>query len=751
MAGDRTKRSRLQRWLSFATAVVPIFVGVLAILSPVAFFDRVRDLVFDEYQVFSPRAWSPDEPVRIIAIDDDALAAVGQWPWPRDKLAELLRDISELGPAAIGMDIVFSEEDRLATPAILRRLPPGPERDRVEKDFAERGALDTKAFAEAIAAAPVVLSETFTNNSGAVEPPEPKINFVILGDSPVDLPPRFGRALQPLPNLSRAAKGLGGINFIPDRDMVVRRAPMVFAVGPPGKRALQPSFAQELLRVAQIDPADHTHPSPSPIVKSTGAQNESGGGGRGAIMSIRVGAAEIATEADGQARLRFSGHQAGRFLPASRILARQVPRGEIEGRIALIGVTAASANDLRSTPIDGAVPGVEIHAETIEHVLSGERLARPDYAAAAEALAALVGGLLVALIARRLRPALSGAAILCLLALAGCVSWWLFSWRSTLIDPLFPSATWLATWSSVTVAAFRRAENERRFVRAAFSRYLAPAVVERLAANPALLRLGGEEREITVLFCDARDFTTRSENLGAEGVVRFLNSLLTPLTAAVLSRDGAIDKYLGDGLMAYWNAPVDIPNHASRACEAALAIAALIPDIDRAAREAAGAAGITHAPVVVGVGINTGRAFVGNMGSEQRFDYSMVGDPVNVAARLESATKEFGAPIIVSEETRRQASGFRFVPLGAAPLKGRHSEATVHALHGVDSDPEPGFDAFLAAHVALLAAKPESPEFADALARLREFPQAARYEIFYAALAVGGPVLGGSRVKFDTG
>jgi adenylate cyclase len=220
------------------------------------------------------------------------------------------------------------------------------------------------------------------------------------------------------------------------------------------------------------------------------------------------------------------------------------------------------------------------------------------------------------------------------------------------------------------------------------------------------------------------------------------------LTAAVLDREGAIDKYLGDGLMAYWNAPVETTNHAARACDAALAMIECLPDVDARAKALAIAERAPHIPVSIGVGVNTGRAFVGNMGSEQRFDYSMVGDPVNIAARLEAATKEFGVPVIVSEETRRRARGFRFLALGPVALKGRRGVVHAFALHGREGDVEPDFEAFSMAHEACLATTGQ-PAFVAARDRAAAFPQGARYAAFYARLASGEPLAPADSGKLD--
>ncbi len=721
----------LKRVENVAPWLIPVVIGTLIVHSPAAIVERARNLVFDQYQSLAPRPWSPDYPVRVLAIDDETLAAYGQWPWPRDLMADLTNRLAALGPSAIGFDIFFSEEDRLSTRNILRRLPDTPERATLESALAANGELQGDKFAKAIQDAPVVLAESFLNDDGKPEAPEVKSGFVAMGDDPTGLALRFHRALAPLPVLRNAAAGVGAANFAPDGDLTLRRAPLVFAVGPEGSAVLAPSLDLELLRVAQIDPADHTQPGPSPMIKSTGASSERGFGGDTGIVSVRIGQFDIPTEATGEVRIRFAGHQPGRFLSAKALMEGGLKPEDVNGRIVIVGLTAASLDDIRPTPINGAVPGVEVHAEVLEHAISGARLTRPDYANGVEVWATALGGLLAAWIARRFHPLFSAIGILALAGLAGEASWLSFARMSMLFDPMLPAATWLATWASTTAAVLRHTENERRFVRSAFSRYLSPDVVERIAADPGSLKLGGEAREVTILFSDARNFTARSEQLSAEGVVHFLNTLLTPLTAAVLENDGTIDKYMGDGMMAFWNAPLDEPDHATLACRAALDMIAAIPKVDQDMRDYAARENRPHMDVAIGIGVNTGRAFVGNMGSEQRFDYSMVGDPVNVSARLEASSKEFGAPIIVSEETYKQARGFRFVPLGSVALKGRGAEATVYALHGRETDPDPDFESFLRAHEEVLWAAAGDGDIAKAVSAAKAFPQAARYETVY--------------------
>ncbi|MFN3890480.1 MAG: CHASE2 domain-containing protein [Beijerinckiaceae bacterium] len=720
---------RLRAQISgIAATLAPAFIGFLlaVFLAGAGPVERLRNIVFDQYLRAAPRAWSPDLPVRIVDVDDESLAKIGQWPWPRRRIAELTDRLAAAGAAAIAYDVLFAEPDRYAPAAIIAELPESPEREALRAALEANGELAADPLARAFSQAPVVAATALVARPmQGFDPGDAlKSSFVILGDNPLQLAPYFAGAVLPLPELRAEASGLGAINYISDGDQTIRKAPLVFAVGPPGSALLVPSFAAEALRVA--------FQTNTPIIKSTNASGERSFGDHRAIVAVKIGDAEIPTEADGSVRIRYAGSKPGRLIPAWRVFAGDVDKDEIEGRIMLIGSSAAALADIRSTPLNPSAPGVEVHAELIEHAITGARLVRPDWAPGAEGIAILIGGIIVAWGARRFRPVLAALALVSMVFLGAAGSWFLFTRMDLLIDPLVPGVSWIATYVVGTLGAYLRAESERQHVRGAFQRYVAPAIVERIAADPSRLRLGGETRETTVLFSDVRDFTSRSELLDAEGVVRFLNSLHTPLTAAVLAQGGTIDKYIGDGLMAFWNAPLDAPDHADRACAAALAMQQAALDLDTRMEREAMEAGTVHIPVRIGVGLNTGLAFVGNMGSEQRLEYSMVGDTVNVAARLESGTKGVGAPILVSRGTAAAAKSHLFVPLGELPLKGKSRPEPVFALHSKKISDLTAFNEFLKLHeLAIHAIDTDQPDVHERIAAACATEDGARYAAFY--------------------
>jgi adenylate cyclase len=711
--------------LGFIPWCMPIMLGLALMFAKPPLANILRNLVFDQYQRLAPRPWSPDLPVRVVAIDDESLQRLGQWPWPRKILADLTNQLAAQGAAAIAFDVVFAEEDRTDPASLLARLPALPERDALAQALAAHGFGDVDKFAQSLGRLPVALAIVLTDSGHPPDVPT-KTGFVTAGDDPAPFLPRFASAVLPLPGLIAPAAGLGAINWIPDRDLIVRKVPLVLGLAAGNGTDLIPGLDAETLRIAQH--------AVTVIIKSSNASGTAGFGAATGITAVKIGSLAIGAEADGMVRIHFAGTQPRRHLSAAKVLAGEIPNDEIAGRIMLVGSTAAALADVRSTPLDPAVPGIEIHAELLEHILSGASLARPDYAVGLEAILLVLGSIGILALARFTRPIIAAASAFALLAALFSASFLCFSRADLLFDPLLPGATWFTAYVAMTIMVYRRSESQRQFVRNAFSRYLAPALVARLAKNPQALELGGESREVTVLFCDMREFTRRSEKLAAAAVVDLLNRLLTPLTQAVLMQSGTIDKYLGDGLMAFWNAPLDVPAHADLACRAALAMQAAVASLNAELAAQAAVQGSTHEPIAVGIGLNTGEVFVGNLGSQQRFAYSIIGDPVNVAARLESATKELAVPILVSAATVRAAQSFVFLDLGEISIKGRTSTTPVFALHG----PAPAHEDFRSFELlhrhALAAVQTNRDDAGTLITKARDHCEAGPYREFYESL-----------------
>ncbi len=699
--------------------VLPVLVAVPLVIWSGPSVNPAREVVFDAFQRLSPRAYDPSLPVRVVDIDEESLRRFGQWPWPRDRLAAVITQLGHLGASTIALDIVLAEPDRASPEQILERLPDGPEKSAIAPMLEQRS--NDRALAAALRDNRSVVGLVLVNDMPRPLPAS-KAAFAQAGDPAALFLPGFLGAVPPLPILSDAASGLGAVNWVPDRDILVRRVPLMFLVG----GEIVPSLALETLRL--------TKKASTILVKASNASGVEAFGAPSGISNVKVGDLALATDPDGSVRIHYSGTHAERYIPFWKIADGLVSRDEIEGRAILIGSSAASLSDLRSTPLHGSVPGVEIHAEILEQMLSGVQLIRPDFAPGVEILLLLAGALVAGMLARTAGPIRAAGAIAILFPALMGLSWMAFTRLGYLIDPVMPMLTVLGTYIAATLLVYRQSEGEKRQIRAAFSHYVAPDVVQAIVADPGRLKLGGETKPLTVLFSDLRDFTARAEDMPAENVIRFLNLMHTPLTAAVLAERGTIDKYMGDGLMAFWNAPLDVVDHVDRACRTAIAMQRCMSVVEVTLAREIGPEIAAHGPLRLGIGISTGMACVGNMGSSLRFDYSTVGDTVNIAARLEPLTRIYGVPIIVSDAVAATARGFAFLPIDILRLKGKVRTTRIYALHGEASRITPAFAAFQSEHeVALEAVKGREPRASGLVATIRRHPEAVPFQGVYDA------------------
>jgi adenylate cyclase len=369
--------------------------------------------------------------------------------------------------------------------------------------------------------------------------------------------------------------------------------------------------------------------------------------------------------------VRFRRYEPNEAIPAWQILSGEADLAPLEGAIVLIGASAPGLMDLRATPLDSSIPGVEVHRQLLEQIVSGNFLTRPDYAPGVELTFAIIAILLLAFAAPRLRPSINALVGLVIVAALWGLGFFLFAQSGYLFDPVYPTWAALIFGASATTYFYQRTEHQRVEIRRAFSQYVAPSVVRQLAAHPERLKLGGEVRDLTILFCDIRNFSTIAERMSAEELTAFINSFLTPLSDIIIDSGGTIDKYMGDAILAFWNAPLDQPDHAQRACRASLQIMARMQELNREWRREAEVAGRAFEDVRIGIGLNSGECCVGNLGSENRFDYSAIGDAVNIASRLEGLTKTYGLALLASEDTCKGAPAMGFIEADLVRVKGR--------------------------------------------------------------------------------
>jgi adenylate cyclase len=639
----------------------------------------LRDLAFDQSQRLAPRIYEP-APLRIIDIDQRSLKKLGQWPWPRTQMAEMLSRLGQLGAAVVAFDVLFAEADRMSPKNIMAQ------QDGYDPSTAA-GLQDNDAiFAAQIASQPVVLGFSATAETGTM--PKVKAGFAFTGESPLLAPPLLTGAIVPLPALEEAAAGVGDISMNPiGNSTVVRGIPLFFSDG----KQLYPSFTMEVLRVAQ---------GASTYIIANAPERE------GSISMVRVGNYEVPTTAAGELKIYTSPERPDRYISASALMSDNYAglRPLIEGHIVLVGTSAAGLLDIRATTLGQNVPGVSLHGQAIEQILTNRFLNRPDWADGLEVVGVAVLGLIVVLLTALVSPwvavttgsAVSGAALL--------ASWTAFREQGLLIDPTFPVATAFLTQLAVMSFRFLTTDQERRLIRKAFSQYVSPSVLARAENQPEALLLGGVDREITVMFMDVRDFTTISEGQKPTELVSFLNKLLGDLSNHVMATEGTLDKFIGDSIMAFWNAPVDVAGHTQKAARCALAMRATLRELNN--QDAFG----LGRPIAIGIGINTGIACVGNMGAENRFNYSAVGDVVNTAARIESTSKDAGFDILVSATAAEKLQDFALLDIGAHALKGKAEHARLFLLLGdAKLAQSPEFQDLRETHENLVAALPSAP------------------------------------------
>ncbi len=632
----------------------------------------LRARMFDFYQVMKPRETPPETPVAVIDIDQRSIDELGQFPWPRTAIADMITNATALGVSVIGFDVVFSEPDQTSVAKIVESVP----ETLLDKDIRQRllnVPTNDTILAEAIkASGKVVLGQTTVSDMLNYNGVPPRTSFAVVGDSPLPYLTRGRSVLRPLPELDEAAAGRG-VFALSDRslDLIVRQVPIVVT----NEETLYPSLTLEMLRVSLRG-------------RTIGIATDASLGGVKQIFVRPPRSKEsyvIHTDGNGELRpyFRTSASWRKQYVSATDVIHNRLPPDALKGKYALVGMSATGLiADLRASPLDPVMPGVEAHANILENILFDTQLKYPSYAVATELMAAMVIGLIMIIITPMVGIGIGFGVFVAIAAGFGWYSWDAFATRLELIDPTFPIISSFLFYAFLAFAGYMRTEAQRKQVRSAFGQYLSPALVQKLAEDPTKLTLGGENREMTFMFSDIRGFTSISELFDAQGLTRLINRLLTPLTNVILSTNGTIDKYMGDCVMAFWNAPLEVKDHGPSACKAALGMVQAVKDVNKVLEEEAKAEGREHRVLNVGIGINSGIACVGNMGSEQRFDYSVLGDSVNLASRLEGQSKSYGVTIVVGENSAALSDMYPLLELDLIKVKGKKQAVRIFTLVG---------------------------------------------------------------------
>jgi len=604
-----------------------------------------------------------DDRIAIVDIDEKSLAEIGRWPWSRDRMATLVEQLTgRYGVSLIGFDIVMPEPDHSSGLNALDQLASGPLRD----DSRYRQALDglrptldfDARFAKALTGTQTVLGYYLSANaapSGALPKP-----LVIDGPVPATLTdwPSYGANL---PAFQAAAGRAGYFNPVVDADGKVRRVALLARHH--GK--VYGSLSLEMVRALLGDPAIELDQGVSP------------GSANGMLEAIKLrtpgGTLRIPVDAHGAALVPYRGKpHSFAYISASDVIAGRTPPADLQGRIVLIGTSAPGLVDLRSTPVGRLYPGVEIHANLIEGMLDQNIASSPSYLDAARLLLLIaIGVVMVFVFPWRLpwRATWVSLTLLALVVAGDLLLWRALNWAFPMASALvLMGSLYLWNVSSGYLAEYR---TRRQFTRL-FGQYVPPELVEEMSREPTRYSMQGRRAELTVLFSDVRNFTTISEGLAPERLAHLMNLYLDAMTSVIQAQRGTLDKYIGDAIMAFWGAPVADTHHARHAVLAALGMQARLAELNPRLQ----AEGL---PVLeIGIGLNTGPMTVGDMGSAVRRAYTVLGDAVNLGARLEGVTKYYGAGIIVGEATRDATPGIVYRELDRIRVKGKLEPVSIY-------------------------------------------------------------------------
>ena len=652
--------------------VVLIFVGNAANFYHIGFADRISAILYD-YRLRLTMPQTVDERIVILDIDEKSLKEEGRWPWSRDRLGELMDKLFERhGVAVVGFDVVFAEKDESSGLRVLQKLG----QNQLKDDAAFHSTLAQirpqleydQMFADKIKGRNVVLGyylnvQSTGNVSGML--PEPSFPAGFFNGRPIMFTNWNGYGAN-LPVLQQAAAAAGHFNPLIDRDGVVRRVPMLAEYNGAYYESLSLAMVRNLLGNPPLRPG------------FAEGRDEGYGGLEWLELDTPGGAMKIPVDEDVATLVPYRGRQGSfRYISIADVLHDRVAPEALKDRIVLVGTTAPGLLDMRATPVAEVYPGVEVHANMIAGILDQNLKERPPYMLGMEVVWLLLLGIALSFLLPTLSPV--KAILVSALMFATTMGLSLMSWHyGNILMPVANSLMMIALIFALDMSYGYFVESRtKRQITGLFGQYVPSELVEEMAEHPESVSMEGDSREMTILFSDVRGFTTISEGLDPKELTLLMNEFLTPLSRVVYKHRGTIDKYMGDCIMAFWGAPLPDAAHARNAIIAGLEMLATLKTLQPHFKERG------WPEIHIGVGINTGRVSVGNMGSEVRVAYTVMSDDVNLASRLEGITKQYGVGIVVGENTKNAVTDFVYRELDQVRVKGKDKPVTIYEPIGV--------------------------------------------------------------------
>lgn len=674
-----TLKQTMSRFQPYVIAGAITLMGLIAFLGKssliIQFMDNISFETIDQRFIFRG-AMPPGDHVAIATIDEKSLKEEGKWPWPRSKMADLVTKVSQAGARVLVFDINFSEEsDKRLFEALSRLKHDIPPSNKGCLAYLDKLALesdDDARFARSIreSSASVVLGQFFyldespymsdlAGNQNALEDLisssqilETKGTLDSLENS------GFIHALAPQPNikiLSDSTSYSGFINMRLDADGILRSMPVFISYG-------DLFYAHLSLKAVSAWTGE-------PIILTIGNENN---------IAIDIGEFHIPTDRNGRIMINYrGGAKTFPYLSITDILHDRIEPDVLKGKIIIVGATSTGLSDIRPTPFAKVFPGCEVHANLIDNILSRDLLNEPPLYGLWSVLAIAIAGLLLAVTL----PHVGALPGLLVYVIAGIGYWglcqYLFSRAGLVLDMTYPLTVLTLVYIALTANSYLTESKTKKFISDAFSTYVAPSVVKQLIKSPEKLGLGGEERHITAFFSDVQGFTSISEKLTPKELVELLNEFLTEMTNIILDHEGTVDKFEGDAIIAFFGAPITLENHAKQTCDACIAMHRRLAELnDKWKAE-------NRPQLHMRIGLNSGNAVVGNMGSVNRMDYTMMGDVVNTAARLEGVNKIYGTYSLISESTKTLAGNAIITrEIDTIYMVGKNEPVTVYQILG---------------------------------------------------------------------
>lgn len=633
------------RWMVLAFAILLLFVRV----QDSDYVKTLRYKTWDYFQIQSPRANLSDM-VAIVDITEQDLKEYGQWPWPRHIMAMLHARISDAGAVMINYNILFAEPDRMGSKQYLNSFPMSDD----TRELLQKNLVDTdRVFAIVIKeSGNTILMMSVKNERDNILPST--TNIIQKGDATPWIW-NYAGIVPPLATLSAGAEGIGVNVTAPEPDSVVRKVPILIRI----ESKLYPSMVLENIRIINQSRAIKI------ITKAHGIDE--------VLVAKNSG---IPVNHNAEMYIHYANPDNYIHLSAGDILKGKIDKKDIAGKIIIVGLDAAGLSTLKDTPY-GLMTDQTISAQTLDTVLTGDYLFRLPQADTYEILFMGLLGLLMIVLIPRVSVLFSVPLLVFVLGGISYASFMAYANKGFLIDPSFAILYIFLIWSHSTYNNFATQSRLRQQIKRQFEHYLAPDMVKKLQKDPSLLKLGGETRTMTFLFSDIRGFTPISEKYkgNPEGLTKLINRFLTRMTDVIIKNGGTIDKFMGDCIMAFWNAPIENGEHEECAVQSAMEMEEELAMLNAELI----AEGLPQ--INIGIGINTGEALVGNMGSKQRFDYSVIGDAVNLASRLESSSKTLGKTIVIGQETVDRAKlNYNFEYIDDIKVKGKTEFIKVYTI-----------------------------------------------------------------------